>query len=378
MNRLFIYLFCLQLFACKKKEEIVDTKEKNNILKIIEAESKTQNLNSVSYCVVKNDSLLWANAIGFANQEDEVKATPATRYLIASISKSVTAVAAMQLYEQNKLNLDADINTYLPFIVKHPKFPNTNITTRMLLNHSSSISDLYSNQYNAYCWGDDCTTPLKQFLEDILVSGKQKYSDQSFYDYAPGDKANYSNVAYALLGYLVEVVSKQPFDNYCQQNIFLPLGMTKTEWRIKNTPLAEWAIPYGPTNNSGTPYYSFPDYPNGGLKTTVTDLSKFLRMLIMRGSFMGQQIVLPSTIALMEIPTFTFERGGGNLNFGLGMYYFDFKGKELYGHGGGEQGVTTAMHYDKQTKVGVIVFSNTSSANLNLMVYSLYQYGIQQ
>jgi CubicO group peptidase (beta-lactamase class C family) len=372
-----VYLFpLLVLVSCQKTEVVVDASDKNEILKVIEAESKLQSLNSVAFCVVKEDSLLWADAVGYANTATNKLATAETRYLIASISKSVTAVAAMQLYEQNLLNLDADINTYLPFSVVNPNHPDKIITTRMLLNHSSSIAD-GAGELDMYCWGEDCPTPLGVFVEDGLSADGQNYSPGTFYEYAPGAEGNYSNMGYALLGYIVERVANMPFDEYCKQNIFLPLGMNKTEWRIANTPLDEWAIPYSPTLTNASEYYSFPDYPDGGLKTTVVDLSKFMRMLIQKGTFNNQQILLPATVDLMETPMFTLIAGPFTLDYGLGLYQTDINGVRFVGHSGGELGASTNMYFNTTSNVGVIVFTNTSAANISLITNALYQYGNQ-
>jgi CubicO group peptidase (beta-lactamase class C family) len=379
MRRILILVgILLPLIGCVRQEITIDTAQKDEVLKVIEAERNNQQLNAVSFCVVKGDSVLWMDAMGPADRENNKKATTDTRFLIASISKAVTAVAAMECVRLNKLDLDADINTYLPFEVRNPKFPEQPITARMLLNHSSSISDAYYSTFDFYCWNTDCAVPLGIFLPDFFKPDRDFYSAENFYNYAPGTQANYSNMGYALLGYLVERISYEPFDQYCKSHIFLPLGMTKTEWRLADTPLDELAIPYSPTITSSTPHYTFPDYPNGGLRTTPADLSKFLRMLMNEGRFNGITMLNANLIALMQQRTISFMRGGLSFEYGLGLYYYDFKGQVLFGHGGGEQGTTTAMHYDPSSKVGVIIFTNSNSANLDLMVYSLYKYGTAQ
>ena len=368
----------LLFFSCEKSNITVDVSDKASILKIIEAEKATQNMSSISFCVVKGDSLIWSGALGEANKSIPTKATTDTRFIIASISKSITAVAAMKLVENKLLNLDADINTYLPFEVKNPNFPTVKITTRMLLNHTSSISDAKYNKYNFYCWNEDCAVPLGTFLKDFYDSKGQFYSNDNFHSYQPAAQAMYSNMGFALLGYIVERIAKKPFDEYCKQTIFLPLGMTKTEWRIKNVPLSELAIPYSPTITSATPHYTFPDYPNGGLRTTPTDLSKFMRMLINDGTHNKVKILSPQTINLMRQKTSSITSPIGTLNFGLGLYYFNFKDKELYGHGGNELGTSTEMVFDAASKVGVIVFTNTSNPKIDLIINSLYKYGISK
>lgn len=370
-----IFLVLILLFSCQKEEIVIDTSSKANVLKIIEAEKGLQNLHAVSFCVVKGNEVLWSDAIG--NATETKSATTETRFFVASITKSVTAVAIMQLMEKNLLNLDADISIYLPFQVRNPKHPNVPITTRMLLNHSSSISDAFYSTFDFFCWNIDCPTPLGTFLNDFLNTSGKFYSSKTFYTYSPGTQGNYSNLGFALLGYIIERVSNQPFDEYCKQYIFLPLGMNQAELRLKNVPLSELATPFSATITPSKPYYTLPDYPAGGLITTPNELSIFLRMLINKGTFNSVKILDPQTIELMQKKTMPLTRGGLDFHLGLGMYYHNFKGKELYGHGGGDQGITTNMAYDIENGVGVIVFTNTTLANLDLMMYSLYKFGIK-
>lgn len=369
----FVIIFC----SCRKNNDVIDISSQSEVLKIIEAEKNIQNLNSVAFCLVKNDEILWSDAIGYANKEKRIEATPQTRYFIASISKTVTAVAAMQLYEKGLLDLDADVNIYLPFTVKNPKHPDQKITTRMLLSHSSSISDVRYRELNVICFGFDYPQPLGDFLNDFFTEGRQYFSTKNFYDYTPGEEANYTNVGYALIGYLVERVSGQDFDTYCKTKIFLPLGMTKTEWYLKNTPLDELAIPYSPlvTGVFQSPHLSFPDIPAGALRTTVIDLSKFLRAIMMNGTFNSYQMLKPATIQLMEAPV-NYLNAGIKINYGLGMFYLEIGKLNLLGHGGAEQGAKTHMLFDPNTNVGAIVFTNTTQiVNIELIVNALIEYG---
>lgn len=369
-------ILLLFLFSCQKEEVVIDISSKANVRKIIKAEKELQNIRAVSYCVIKGNEILWSEAMGDAS--DTKLASNQTRFFIASITKSVTAVAVMQLVEKNLLDLDADINNYLPFQVKNPKYSSAAITTRMLLNHSSSISDAFYSTFDLFCWNKDCPTPLEVFLNDFFNPNGQFYSPKTFYTYSPGKQGNYSNLGYALLGYIVERVSNQPFDKYCKDHIFLPLGMTQAEIRLKNVPFSELAVPFSATITPKEPYYTLPDYPAGGVITTPNELSIFLRMLINKGTFNNVQILKPQTITLMQQKTIPLSRGGLNFHLGLGMYYYNFKGKELYGHGGGDQGITTNMAYDIDNGVGVIIFTNSTLANLDLMMYSLYKFGTEQ
>ncbi len=365
--------------SCKKDDSVPVSVNSQSDFSVsakteLDAKLKTEFTNSklpsIAYCVVKNDKILHSGALGFADKANNILATDNTRYLIASVSKPVTAVAAMKLVEQNLIKLDDDINQYLPFSVRNPNSPNDKITLRMLLAHTSSISDDPVETLNLDCYGTDCTMSLEEYLREVLLSTGKYFSSGMFINKKPGTVRAYSNVGSALVGYLVERVAKIPFDVYCKNNIFTPLNMTKTEWRLANIPITELAIPYSKEIKNANPHYTSPDYPNGGLRTTVLDLSIFLRMVIQKGSFNGKQIVSQATIN--EMRTLQF---GSNTQ---GLSFFYEAGNKLFGHTGGEKGVTTEMFYDVNTNVGVIIFANEEDAKLSTISSLLYSYGEKQ
>lgn len=339
----------------------------------LEREVSKRNLTSISYCVVSPDEVLHSNGQGWADEDGSRLATDSTRYLVASVSKTITAVAIMQLVDQNLIALDDDINAQLPFPVRNPDFPNAAITYRMLLSHTSSISDEFQETLDLYCYGSDCAMSLEQYCNAVFVSGGSYFSTDNFSTAEPGSAEDYSNLGFALLGLLVERIAQVPFDRYCEDHIFAPLGMTKTEWRLASTELSQLAVPYSsdiPDPNN--PHYTFPDYPNGGLRTTVLDLSRFLRMVMRNGEFGGQTIL--SLAAMNEMKRLQF----GSEAQCLGFYFETVDGKQLLGHSGGEMGVTTEMYYDPETNVGAIVFNNDDDAKLDRVMGLLLSYGESQ
>ena len=371
ISKLLLCFAFLSFLSCQKDESLsANTKEELDAK--LKKEVARKSITSISYCVVKNDKILYSNALGFADKNRNKLATDSTRYLIASVSKTITAVVLMQLAEQNLISLNDDINQYLPFSIRNPSFPNNKITFRMLLSHTSSISDNFQNTLTLDCYGTDCSMTLDQFFKKVFLSTGQYFSSQNFSNKQPGTTEDYSNLASALIGYLVEKIKQTPFDVYCKNNIFTPLGMTKTEWRLSNTPISELAIPYSPDITNANPHYTFPDYPNGGLRTNVLDLSKFLRMVIQNGTFAGIQILKQSSMA--EMKTLQF----GSSEQCLSFYYNTINGRKVLGHNGGEKGVTTEMYYDPNTNVGVIVFNNNDDADLDTIVSLLFSYGEKQ
>jgi len=367
------------LLACElASQQVIDPSSQQAVLQVLRSEMQRQTMDGLSFCVVKNDRLLWSGALGEADRQANTPATPATRFLAASVSKTIVAVAAMQLWEQGRFKLDDDINQYLPFPVLNPRFPDEKITFRMLMAHTSSISDDDYDTFNLYCFGFDCPTPLGEHLGNFFSPNGAHFSDKSFYTYPPGAKAAYFTNGIALLAYLVERIAQQPFDAYCQARIFQPLGMSQTSWRLADFPLKTLAIPYSPTVTRGNPHYTFPDYPDGGLRTSAEDLSRFLRMLIGEGRLGDVQILESATLRQMQIRQSTETQAGQTADYGLVLYYRTINGQEVFGHDGDEQGVTSLLFYNPATNVGVIILSNNMQRRLDLMAGALLNYGEKQ
>jgi CubicO group peptidase (beta-lactamase class C family) len=197
----------------------------------------------------------------------------------------------MQLYEKDLFQLDDDIDNYLPFKVRNPFYPGTPITFRMLLAHTSSISDNSAILDTMYSFGMDHPMPLDTFLVNYLTPGGRLYDpEMSFSNFEPGSQWEYSNYAIALCGYLVQAITSVPFDAYCNVNIFQPLEMTNTAWFMKNLDTTLIARPYQYYNGQYIDYglYGYPDYPDGQLRTTVASLGNFLLANIDNGAFHGK------------------------------------------------------------------------------------------
>ena len=199
---------------------------------------------SVSACIIKNDSIVWYGGYGKYNKLLRLKPTKNTVYMAASVSKAITATAVMQLYEKGLFDLDDDVSEYLPFVLRNPKYPDIPITFRMLLSHQSSLS--LSTQFLhigiAYML-NFLKSPYPNF-EEFFVPGGRAYSPTTWNDNKPGEAFNYSNFGYNLLEYLVGSISKQPFKEYCRENIFIPLEMYNSSFSPRDFKRINLAVPY--------------------------------------------------------------------------------------------------------------------------------------
>jgi CubicO group peptidase (beta-lactamase class C family) len=363
--RLFFVITVLIFTACEKDEEITLPKDGELLSKTAQLDPYLDkimtkyDLMSLSAAIVKDDKLVWSKGYGYADKELKKNANSNTPYLIASISKTVTGVATMQLVERGKINLDADINTYLPFKITNPKNPRAVITCRHLLTHTSGIVDDYYYQVSQpalFYYGKDPDLSLADFCKAFFTSGGTYYNAETFAANAPGTSYAYSNIAFALLGYVVERAAQQPFDQFTKANIFTPLSMTRTSWRLKDFNLTDLAMPYD-LQNKPYGHYTFADYPDGGLFTSVNDLSKYLRAFMQGGIWNGKRIL--SEASVKEMRKFQFPQVENAERQGLAWDGADFGlGKNLLGHLGAEQGTNTFMFFDQDTNVGIILFLN--------------------
>ena len=165
---------------------------------------------SLSMCLIKNNSVKY-KGYGYSNLLTRQKPTLDTAYLIGSISKTVTATALMQLYEQDLFDLDDDVNDFLDFEVRNPTYPDIPVTFRMLLAHQSSLGGSKSlpRFYLLYCYQrykDGYPYPM---IKELIVPNGSLFVNSVWNNFAPGSKSNYSSVNFILLEHLVEVLSKQ-------------------------------------------------------------------------------------------------------------------------------------------------------------------------
>ncbi|KYK28417.1 MAG: hypothetical protein AYK19_05620 [Theionarchaea archaeon DG-70-1] len=346
--------------------------------------------------IVVNNKLVWVKAYGDARVN--------TMYAIGSVSKPVTATAVLQLYEKGLLDLDDDINEYLPFNVRHPHYPDIPVTIRMLLQHQSGLGrnieqhEMYMNgrllgewaaenfglQYPEYDYPS-----LGTFLEGLLTPDGAYYSSDVWATSAPGTGYTYSNAGYDLLGYIVEQVTCNPYPDYLKDHIFDPLNMTQTGVHATDCG-PDNAIPHERVyallskTNVELPVYDRAYTGAGGIRTTVPDLAQFLIAHMNHGQHPnGYQLLTPESVELMhEQAVYVFNRFS-MVGYGMGWkhqstdpdQYFYLHGSQ--GHDGGTEGYTCHMwmvetetgsygiivmtnvyHYYKQDPLWMITWSN--------------------
>jgi CubicO group peptidase (beta-lactamase class C family) len=353
--------------------------------------------------LVRNNKIHWIKGFGWADIENEVPMDPIRSIQnIGSISKTITATAIMQLWENNLFSLDDDVNDHLDIRIRNPHYPDVPITFRQLLAHRSSIMDGDSYGQSYRC-GDPAVS-LSSWIRDYFTPGGQFYdADGNFHHWKPGREdplpefpRSYSNVGFGLLGYLVEVLSGERFETYTRKHIFEPLEMMDTAWFIKDIETDRHATPYTYMSEDmelppGFSYemalpkyaeevtpiqtgayfphclYSFYNYPDGLLRTTAHDLSHFMICYLQGGLFHDRRILEKHTINKMYQPPYQAE-----ITRGLCWDITGINDRRFIGHGGGDPGINTLMYFDPDASEGMLILTNSSAANLReMMAYLL-------
>ena len=312
---------------------------------------------SLSVCIIKGGEVIWSKSYGYANLRQKTNATTDTIYLAGSISKVVTATALMQLYEQGRFNLDDDINTYLPFNLRNPSYPDTPITIRMLLAHQSSLGN---KEILPFIFLSLLNVP-NEFLQEFFTSQGKFYTPGIWRNVPPGEEAYYSSVGYDVLGYLIEQLTNQSYETYCHDHIFTPLNMHNTSSQLTNLTKNNLATPYLWLLGH---YIPLPNYEidnlcaaAGGLQTTANDLSHLMIVHMNNGTYNNIHLLNKETIDLMHTPQFP----ESNRRFGFGWQFWGWHENETsyqQGHVGEVPGGTTFMYYRSEINTGVVFCVN--------------------
>jgi CubicO group peptidase (beta-lactamase class C family) len=329
----------------------------------------------VGAAIIVDRKVVWIKGYGFADKAQSIPFTPHTVMNIASISKTFTGVALMRAVEEGKLSLDADINTYLPFKVVNPYFPDARITLRQLATHTSGITDRWSVFESTYHYGDNSPEPLGEFLKNYFASDGKNYAKDNFLKFKPGTHREYSNIAAGLAGYIVEIAVGEKLDAYAKRGIFAPLKMDDTGWFLSEIALANQAKLYFSQFDLAIPIQPYRDitYPAGGARTSVSDLSKFFIALLNEGEYEGTHILQKRTVDEMLRFEYTTANKPENVDLkekNSGIFWQSKFNVTRMGHGGSDPGLKTEMLTDLSKEIGVILFTNTSLDDQGMRAYS--------
>jgi CubicO group peptidase (beta-lactamase class C family) len=316
----------------------------------LEGQIAYRGLPGIAVGVVADQELVWSSGFGFANVKEKLPMTPATKFRMASHSKVFTAIAIMQLREQGKLRLDDPVTKYLPWFTLKPAGEDDGpITIEQLLTHSSGLPREAGDHWSSNDF--PTTEEVKQLMRDRQAA------------FPPATRWKYSNLAYTIAGMIVEAVSGQTWAAYLQANIFEPLGMGNSS---VDREVPGLTVGYGRRMPDGTreviPFIDARGMgPATGLTSNVEDMAKFVSAQFRRGPRGGNRIL--ATGSLREMHRVRSLENNWTTGTGIGFGINRFRDKVYVGHGGGYLGNTTMTSIQLDSKVGVIVLTNTNDSD---------------
>jgi CubicO group peptidase (beta-lactamase class C family) len=296
--------------------------------------------------VVKDGEVLTQRGFGYADVEKQKPVDPErTLFRPGSVSKLFTWTAVMQLVEQGKVQLDADVNQYLDF--KIPERDGKPITLRNIMTHTSGFEEQAKGIMGVE---EDGIPALDAHLKRWTPSRV----------FPPGETPAYSNYATALAGYIVARVAAMPFDDYLDKNLFEPLAMSSSSFR---QPLPERLRPdmskgYAAASLPDKPFEIVGPAPAGSLSSPGADMAHFMIAHLQKGRYGSSQILKPETAEQMHGTALTILPRVNRMM--LGFYETNYNGRRVIGHGGDTQWFHTYLHLFVDDGVGLYVSVNSS------------------
>jgi serine beta-lactamase-like protein LACTB, mitochondrial len=312
----------------------------------------------ISAAVVENGEFVWSAGFGMADLENFVPATPETLYRLGSISKPITSIAALQLWERGKLDLDSPVQRYC-VAFPQKQWP---ITTRQLLGHLGGIRHYNSDSQddpeigNTRHFENGIEAGLKFFANDPLVA-------------QPGTHFHYSTQGYTLVGCAIEGASGEKYADYVRENILVPARMlqTRTDDRFAIIPFRTRF--YSKDKSGAVVNAEFLDssykVPGGGWLSSAQDMARF------EVAILTDHLIKSATRDIM----WTAQRpsDGSKNGYGLGWGTGTTEGVADVGHSGGQQGTSTFIMIAPERQAGVVVLINSDNADASGLATQLFE-----
>ena len=310
--------------------------------------------------VTRNGKVVTTRTYGFADTASGRRVTGDSMFHIASVTKTVTALAIMRLVDQGRITLDAAIAPYLDFAILGEGA--AGITFRQLLMHTSGISDARYYEIDFREPGRDARLPIGELLKAYLAKDG-RYAGAGNLKARPGAAWGYSNIGYGLLGYLGSRIAGRDLRLQTRDDIFRPMGLHHTAWSIADTPDDLRVTPYDITDGSieAVDPVGFPDWSAGMMRASICDLTRLVAITANGGIVEGKRIVSDAAVTAMldmqrpgSLPTWLTGQG-------LAWQQSLLNNAPLANHWGGDPGVFTMAYVDPTRRTGIAILSNLSA-----------------
>jgi CubicO group peptidase (beta-lactamase class C family) len=320
----------------------------------VEKEMRDVRIPGLALGIVHNDEVVHIRGFGEAGPDGRT-VTPQTPFILASVSKSFTALAVMQLVEAGKVDLDAPVRRYLPDFRVSDEVASARITVRHLLHHisglpeDSSFGPMLSNDIS-----DEALSDRVRALEDVQLS------------HGVGEVFEYTDPNYDVLGLVVQTISGQSYESYIAEHVFAPLGMSHSYTNQVDARRNGLATGHRSWFGYPRPFqapYSRAAMPSSYLISSAEDITHFLSMQLNGGSYQGTSLLSPEGIAAMHEPA--VREGTRDIFYGMGWESRSVSGVPVVCHDGTNPNFYADLVLDPEDRWGVVILTNFDSLNLN-------------
>ncbi|WP_300670684.1 serine hydrolase domain-containing protein [Soonwooa sp.] len=345
----------------------------DNLDKELSAIYKNSTFPGFAVGIIKNDSVYFSKGYGWANVQSKTPFTENTIIPLASVSKTFIAFSIAKAIELGYFTEETPINDILPFSVKNPYFSDDIIRVKHLYTHTSTILDDEKTYLKTYEVTKRPTISLDNFLKNYLNEDGNLYSKSNFSKANIGTQRNYSNIASALAAYLIEIKSGLSFDEFTKKYIFQPLKMENTHWFYDENASKNYATLYEVNppkesyykkllnKDSSLKTYSSITYPDGSLKSSLKDLSKYVKELI-KGNNHSSQLLADNSYQLLYKKQYSDGKFPQNMSKSQTnqAVFWEYNRKDRLNHTGSDPGVYTVISIDLKSNIGRIILLNTN------------------
>jgi serine beta-lactamase-like protein LACTB, mitochondrial len=338
--------FCLPLHA---QEHKLAPEKQAQIEAAVAKFMATTHAPGVSVAVIENGEYEWATGFGFADLENNVPASEHTLYRLGSISKSLTAVGALELWERGKIDLDVPVQKYCPAFPEKQK----PITTREVMGHLGGIRHYIDGP-------KDLETDNTKHFDNPIQAGLDFFkNDPLIAD--PGTHFHYSTQGYTVVGCVMEGASSEKYVEFMRENVFIPAGMEQTQADDRFKVIPYRTRFYRKTDSGTVQNAEFLDssykIPGGGWISSAEDMASF------EVAILNDKLLKHATREMMWTPLKPSD--GSKDSYGLGWGVGDEGGIHVVGHDGGQQGTSTDFDIVPDQRAGVVVLVNMDELDLD-------------
>ncbi len=374
MKLIKIFMLTTLFISCSNEvveKDSISFSEKNydEAFQLIEywlnAQKDYENLTGLTAMVGGEDGIIWSEAFGMANEEDLMSVE--NTFSICSISKLFTSIAIMKLIEEKKIALNDPINKLLPWFDLKQQFENSPpLTIKSILTHSSGLPRESNHPY--WSW-PDFPFPSKEDVVKELKNQEMLYPSSKYYQY--------SNLGLSLLGYVIEEVSGESFEDYIDKNILEPLNMKDTKTYMSEEDYGELlSIGYSSIkrnrNRDKVNFFNADGIAAAaGFTSNVEDLAKFAAWQMKLLNSLEKNIISSETLKEMHMVSWDDELSSVTRGLGFGVY--DFGGERWVGHGGSCPGYRSQLYLNPEMGISYSVMINSSGTNPGKYIQGIHQ-----